>query len=407
MKINDIINEGRGGGSASANQSSSFVQDIGDFAGRVKQDVAHTGKFLGDVGKSAIDPETYKQAGRDIQQGWEQAKKDPKQAAINAAQTADDAMRSAANAMTFGGADYVASKLGGTDVEAEKAKSQAAWERSPKASMAGAVGGSLADIGFLAGTKAAGKLLGRTLPKATTTPGKIATGTGSIAGQTAAGFTGSRAGWDVADKLKNSSVAVPENKKLNELGPIRGPKAPHVSAPHNVGIAGLDPNVKKAQAQASEPTNASYQERARAAQQRADAAKASDTAKATGTVDTKQTGNLEKPSLGTRIKNKAIDLGVTGALGYGAYQGAKKYAFSPSKDSPYASPEGSEEFDKKWEALKSKQDTQDTKAQATINTSNVPQTNRETGSMFDKDLYKTNESVSELARLKYLTGYRK
>lgn len=62
--------------------------------------------------------------------------------------TADDAVRAAANAVTFGMADRFAGYMGGEGTDAEVKKSEAARERSPYASIAGDVGGALAVPGF-------------------------------------------------------------------------------------------------------------------------------------------------------------------------------------------------------------------------------------------------------------------
>jgi hypothetical protein len=66
----------------------------------------------------------------------------------NVAQTADDAVRAAANAVTFGMADRLAGYAGGEGTAAEVAKSEAARQRSPYASIAGDVAGSAALPGF-------------------------------------------------------------------------------------------------------------------------------------------------------------------------------------------------------------------------------------------------------------------
>src|SRR5262245_50429425 len=84
-------------------------------------------------------------------------------------QTADDAVRATANAMTFGMADRLAGYLGGEGTDAEVAKSAAARERSPVASIAGDVAGSVALPSFgaarltAAATPYIGNLAGRTL----------------------------------------------------------------------------------------------------------------------------------------------------------------------------------------------------------------------------------------------------
>jgi hypothetical protein len=59
-------------------------------------------------------------------------------------QTADDVVRAAANAMTFGMADRLAGYAGGKGTDAEVKLSEAARKRSPIASIAGDVGGAVA-----------------------------------------------------------------------------------------------------------------------------------------------------------------------------------------------------------------------------------------------------------------------
>jgi len=71
---------------------------------------------------------------------WE----DPK----GAAQTADDAVRAAANTITFGQADRLAGYMGGEGTDAEVAKSAAARQRSPIASTVGDVAGGVMLPGF-------------------------------------------------------------------------------------------------------------------------------------------------------------------------------------------------------------------------------------------------------------------
>lgn len=64
------------------------------------------------------------------------------------AQTADDAVRAAANAVTFGMADRFAGYMSGTGTDKQVQLSEAARERSPVASLAGDVGGAVALPGF-------------------------------------------------------------------------------------------------------------------------------------------------------------------------------------------------------------------------------------------------------------------
>lgn len=69
-------------------------------------------------------------------------------AILAAPQTVDDAVRAAANTVTFGMADRFAGYMGGTGTDAEAARSAAARERSPIASLGGDVAGSVALPGF-------------------------------------------------------------------------------------------------------------------------------------------------------------------------------------------------------------------------------------------------------------------
>jgi hypothetical protein len=66
----------------------------------------------------------------------------------NIGQTADDAVRATANALTFGMADRLAGLAGGEGTDVEVKKSEAARERSPYASIAGDVTGAAMLPGF-------------------------------------------------------------------------------------------------------------------------------------------------------------------------------------------------------------------------------------------------------------------
>ena len=511
MNIKEIILNERLGATGAKNQPSVF-QDIGDFAGRVKGDIAHTGEMLGNVAsdtyKTAIDPETYKKAGNTIASGAKYAYNNPGKVAKDAGeayldygrsagnfftnqgldkalaykdskikgtdydkefqkqqqisrnayarspiaasipQTVDDAMRAAGNAATFGLADKavagVDSVRKGTkyddEVKAQDAATIAGWERSPNASMAGTIGGSMLDPAFMAGYKVAGKVLPKVLPKATTLPGKIATGATKFSGQTAAGFTGSRAGWDASDTLQGKPIQ--ENDELADIQRLSGqrvdewgipkgsPKAPR-SAPHtpqNTGIAGLDPGVKKAQAQAAEPNNASYQDRVRAAQQRKSAEQAS------GPVDpnvspqvaaqqkqidalSKQVNNMpKKQSFANKMAWKA---GKTAAVGT-ALAGTGMYWLgpNPSTYSTYlakqkADRDAAEKAEQEKEEEQGKPDstqsstTDSSTADSTSNSATPINTDNDTDNGNPFGALKTNESSDELARVKQLIGYRK
>lgn len=118
--------------------------------------------------------------------------------AIGAAQTVDDTVRAAANAMTFGMTDRLAGFAGGEGTDAEVRKSEAARARSPYASVAGDVAGSLALPGFGAARLAArygGGLAGRALGYGAT---GLATGAAQGAGNT---YTG-----ELPDYIKNAAI---------------------------------------------------------------------------------------------------------------------------------------------------------------------------------------------------------
>jgi len=118
--------------------------------------------------------------------------------AMGAVQTADDAVRATANAMTFGMADRLAGFAGGEGTDAEVRKSEAARARSPYASIAGDVAGSLALPGFGAARLAqrlGGGLLARGAAYGAT---GAATGAAQGAGNT---YTG-----ELPDYLKNAAI---------------------------------------------------------------------------------------------------------------------------------------------------------------------------------------------------------
>jgi len=113
-------------------------------------------------------------------------------------QTVDDAVRSAANTVTFGGADRLAGYMGGAGTDAEVAKSAAARERSPIASTVGDVAGSAAIPGLGAETLAA-KYGGGALARALAYGGTGAvTGAAQGAGNT---YTG-----NPSDYLRNAGI---------------------------------------------------------------------------------------------------------------------------------------------------------------------------------------------------------
>lgn len=87
-------------------------------------------------------------------------------------QMIDDAVRGAANGLTFGLADRFAGVMGGEGTEAERAKSSAANERG-NSYMVGEIGGAVAGLGKLQG---AGITAGRFLPQGVGLLGKGAAG---------------------------------------------------------------------------------------------------------------------------------------------------------------------------------------------------------------------------------------
>lgn len=454
MNIKEIILNERLGASGAKNQPSVF-QDIGDFAGRVGSDIVGTGKMLGtaasDAGSKVADvaKKVYndpKQAARDvgdtIKSGAKYAYNNPGEVVRTIGQTADDAVRAGANAATFGLADKLSAGIDSVrkdtkyddEVKAQDAATLAAWERSPNASMAGSVAGAVVDPGFYLGAKLAGKGLNAALPVAATKTGKIATGATKLAGQTAAGFAGSRAGWDVSDTLQGKPVKENDEladmqrlsgQRVDEWGIPRGaPKAPR-SAPHtpqNTGIAGLDPNVKKAQAQAAEPNNASYQDRARAAQQRKSAAQASgpvDTTMSPREVATqKQIDALSKqvndmPKKQSFANKMAWKAGKTAAVGAGiAGTGMYWLRPDPSTYSTYlakqkADRDAAEKAEQEKEEQEKSNSTDSSTADSTSTSTTPINTDNDTDNGNPFGALKTNESSDELARVKQLIGYRK
>ncbi len=108
-------------------------------------------------------------------------------------QTADDFVRSMANAATFGLADKFAAKMSGKDYKKELEKqtqqTQAAGERSPTATTAGDIVGTVGSVPFLGGAALGAKTLARTAPRLAqkTMPKIAATTAGGMAADTAAG----------------------------------------------------------------------------------------------------------------------------------------------------------------------------------------------------------------------------
>jgi hypothetical protein len=148
--------------------------------------------------------------------------------AKNVAQTADDAVRAAANAVTFGMADRLAGYMGG-GVDAEVAKSQAARERSPYASIAGDVGGAVALPGFGAAGLAA-RMGGGALARGAAYGGTgILTGAAQGAGNT---YTG-----ELPDYVKNAAIGGALGGTLGAAGGAIFGRGPAVSAAKTPTVA--------------------------------------------------------------------------------------------------------------------------------------------------------------------------
>jgi len=245
MNIKEIIvNEGRGG-STDANQSSSFMQDAGDFVSSVGTGVKDTVTGLGTLAKkgaeAAVDPQTYKDAGNAVASGAEFAVNNPGQAAYNTAKFADDAVRAGTNALTFGYADKVAgvgdAAIKGNDLKSAWKNAKDEWktgkewsnqqqmsadaeERSPVATKMGEIGSYFVPFSaFNAGMKGANlvtKGLSKTMPKATKAVNSTSVGRGTAkVVDTGAGLVGGIAG----DKAAARAVGAmdPDNVYAKEL----------------------------------------------------------------------------------------------------------------------------------------------------------------------------------------------
>lgn len=132
------------------------------------------------------------------------------QKALSGLQTADDFVRSMANAATFGYADkaaaWLASKTGGKDYDTELkqqyAKSAEAGERSPTATLGGEVAGLVSSPAFAGGAALGTKALARAIPQA-----------GNLA-KFAAGTTAGLATDTAAEKL--AKKVDPQNPHIQE-----------------------------------------------------------------------------------------------------------------------------------------------------------------------------------------------
>jgi hypothetical protein len=144
--------------------------------------------------------------------------------AKGAFQTVDDAVRAAANAVTFGMADRFAGYMGGEGTDAEQAKSNVARARSPVASIVGDVGGAVALPGFGAEALAA-----RTAPRLGGLGSRIfgygttgaATGAAQGAGNT---YTG-----ELPDYIKNAGLGLAMGGILGGVGGAAFGRGPAVS----------------------------------------------------------------------------------------------------------------------------------------------------------------------------------
>ena len=137
-------------------------------------------------------------------------------------QTADDAVRAAANAVTFGMADRLAGAMpGGGGTDAQVKLSEEARKRSPYASIAGDVGGAVMLPGF--GAEALAARYGGGLLARTGAYGATGAGTGAAAGAGGT-YTG-----NPADYLKNAAIGAGVGGALGGIGGAlfaRGPATP-------------------------------------------------------------------------------------------------------------------------------------------------------------------------------------
>lgn len=230
----------------------SWAQSAKDFGSEWATGVASvpgdlwdlTKKTATSAAKDFVDPESYKQDWEAIKRGAKFAASDPKGALKHAAQSTDDFVNALANRATFGLADkgqaalnaltgYDTSRMGKiekikepTDYEAEKTKqyyrSQAKAERSPSATKAGDIAGTLVSPPFLAGAKAAGTLGRAIVPKVvqkslTQVPGQtaknIAKGTVTVPAKVAT---------DIAGGIAGDQAAAAAVKKIDPYDPYHG-----------------------------------------------------------------------------------------------------------------------------------------------------------------------------------------
>lgn len=432
MNIKEIIiNESRP-------TTEGWGDDIVDFGKNV---ATGAGNLATRVGKAAIDPETYKQVGNAIASGAKFAVNNPGQAALNTAHAVDDAVRAGTNELTFGYADKLDAKMNsminGTNYDDELKNtygaSADAQDRSPIASKVGEIGSYFAPVGvFNAGMKGANlvtKGLSKAVPKVVASnkagkvAGKVVKGTAGVAGGLAADHAAASAEKKIdpnnpyLDEGKNNILGFLQKDVRDLEGGIGGGSGGFGSK-----AAGTTSSLSNKLRSASSAPTATQPTFVQKQQQMSDRVKQnamnkSTTQPKTSATDTERISNLEKrvdkvdPSIGKKVANwatkKATDLAVTGALGYGAYKGAEKLAFSPDDSGPFSTKADNSDFAKQYDAARAEKQKQDAdnNAQKPENNTSTPQsTDTDNGSMFSKDTFK--ESSTELERVKYLMGYR-
>ena len=387
MNIKEII----------VNQSHPTNESWDDVVAYGKNVATGVGNLATRAGKAAIDPETYKQAGRDIAAGAKFAVNNPGQAAFNVAQTADDAVRAGTNALTFGYADKLAGmgdaavKGTNTDTEIKKqyGKSADALERSPIASEVGELASYAVPLApATLGAKIAVKGATKILPKVLDTTAKKSINIG--------GKGTAVAGGGVAGDLAAKEVATqfdPNNPKLKEgswgskilgliqkdvrAGAASGAKANKLST-----AAGQPPTPAPGSLKPPTMTGG----------------KGPTSPASTGTLGptpqhiSNPSVTPEPPSNPSMVRklakgavNKAKNIAITGATLYGANKVAQQYMFTdPDK---HLKDLGRAENERLDALAKQNEPEQDTEQQ--------PQPTNP-----------TNEASKELERVKYLTKYR-
>ncbi len=239
MRINEVITEAK---------DETFGQEVGSDVKDIYKGLWSDAK---NVSKAAVDPDTYVKAGsgaRDaLDRGIEFTKKDPRGALKYAGQTIDDFVRTTANKATFGLSDKAQAGLnaltgidtsdpmnikrstGDYDKELAKQYRDAAdaEDRSPTASFAGKVAGTVANPAFGAGIRAGGAVANVAAPKIVnalrTIPGKTASNiTKSVVKSPAALATGIAADKATQKAVKkvdpdNPYIDINESTRLKEL----------------------------------------------------------------------------------------------------------------------------------------------------------------------------------------------